>query len=102
MIVAGNEYLGFGISIEGLDQPISPDELLDDMLRMGTFGVGSQVDADAARFTEAALEGSKSDMATDIFHLIFLHGASGKDSSRIWLISRGCFQLSGAGELAVI
>ena len=71
MIAVGNEYLGFDLSIEGLDDSISPDELLDDMLRMGTFGNSSQTDADAARFTGATLAGKKSNRMADTVHLIF-------------------------------
>lgn len=71
LIAVGNKYFGFNLSIDGLSNPTSPDELLEDMLRMGTFGVGSQVDADASRFTEAAIEGMNSGKVADTFHLIF-------------------------------
>ncbi|MCD7784463.1 MAG: nucleotidyltransferase family protein [Oscillospiraceae bacterium] len=71
LIAVGNEYLGFDLKIEGLDSPISPDELLEDMLRMGTFGNGSQVDSDASRFTEVAIEGKCSNKLADTFHLVF-------------------------------
>lgn len=71
LIAVGNKYLGFNLSIDELSNLISPDELLEDMLRMGTFGVGSQVDADASRFTEAAVEGKSSNKVADTFHLIF-------------------------------
>ncbi len=71
LIAVGNKYLGFNLSVEGLNQPTLPDELLEDMLRMGIFGVGSQVDADASRFTEAAIEGKSSNKIADTFHLLF-------------------------------
>lgn len=71
LIAIGNEYLGFDLKIERLGTQISPNELLEDMLRMGTFGNGSQVDVDAHRFVEAAVEGKRSNKVADTFHLIF-------------------------------
>ncbi|MCD8380513.1 MAG: nucleotidyltransferase family protein [Lachnospiraceae bacterium] len=71
LIAIGNKYLGFDLAIEGLNQPVSPDELLEDMLLRGTFGVSTQIDADVARFTELAVEGKRGSKITDTFYLIF-------------------------------
>lgn len=102
LIAVGNKYLGFDLSIEGLNKPVSPDELMEDMLCMGTFGLGSQVDADASRFTEAAIEGKSSNKAADVLHLIFPSWKQWRSLSRIYRTSRGCCRLNGVEGLAVI
>ncbi|MCD8118092.1 MAG: nucleotidyltransferase family protein [Lachnospiraceae bacterium] len=71
LIAMGNMYLGFDLSIDGLDILTSPDELLEDMLRMGTFGISSQVNVDASRFTKTAIERKGSNKIVDTVHLIF-------------------------------
>lgn len=71
LIAVGNKYLGFNLCIEGLNSSTSPDELLDDMLRMGAFGIGSQVDVDASRFTKATIEGKSNSKIADTLHLVF-------------------------------
>lgn len=49
LVLIGNEYLGFRLPAES---EICPDELLADMLCMGTFGNTSEIDITAAKFTQ--------------------------------------------------
>lgn len=71
LLILGNRYLGFSLPIYG-DGTI-PDELMEDMLRMGTFGNSSKNDSTAGRITSMAVEKDhkKHSRLTDIFRLLF-------------------------------
>ena len=57
LIRIGNEYLGF--NLPEISESTCPDELLEDMLRMGTFGNTTTEDAAAGGFTSRAVQQSQ-------------------------------------------
>ncbi len=54
LVSIGNQYLGFELPLRG--QVNTPEELLDDMFRMGTFGNTTTADHVAALFTSDAVQ----------------------------------------------
>lgn len=54
LIILGNTYLGFDLPCD--KKPTAKDELLEDMLRMGTFGNTTKKDRAAAQFTVDAVQ----------------------------------------------
>ncbi len=76
LLILGNQYLGFSLPI--YEDGTIPDELMDDMLRMGTFGNSSKNDSTAGRITSMAVEkenkkygNMKHNRLTDMVRLLF-------------------------------
>ena len=64
IIFLGNKYLGF--HLDAPCEPLCPEDLLDDMVRNGAFGNGTQMQRTAASMTSAAIRNrdKKSGMRT--------------------------------------
>lgn len=56
LLILRNKYLGFSLPVDGARA--IPDELLEDMLCMGTFGNSDKKDSTAGRITNMAVEKS--------------------------------------------
>ncbi len=71
LLILGNQYLGFSLPVN--EDGTIPDELMEDMLRMGTFGNSSKNDSTAGRITSMAVEKDNKNHSrlTDMFWLLF-------------------------------
>lgn len=71
LISIGNEYLGFHLAQKA--ESVSPQELLDDMFRTGTFGNTTATDRTAERIVSDAVQkdGKDKGKLTSCFRLLF-------------------------------
>ncbi|MCD8107080.1 MAG: nucleotidyltransferase family protein [Oscillospiraceae bacterium] len=73
IVILGNRYLGFQLQLRIKCAGTSPEELLEDMLHMGTFGNSSKNDSTAGRITSITVAGNSKghNRIKDMLRLLF-------------------------------